>query len=286
MMDLLTQYSKFLKLKGHRVVQTPSGFWIDVRPLVFQITPPFNLNPHLGQEAHYVFKEVIALVCRYFTINHLMEDVKQGKGPFLYILRPPYDFSYLHQKARNQTRRGLERVEVRREYLDKRIEQLAYEVYRDNIKRLGLMKTEKQIQLRWQLWVHAIRNASCVEFWGAWKNQDLVAFSVIVWTPWGVEIVLQRSLTSALKLYPNNALVYIIAQDVFKRGASLLSFGLSSFAGIANGLHHFKINMGFKAFPLIEYYCWHPILRPFTPLLEPNFLRRVYQIFMKITQKK
>lgn len=286
--DLLTSYVKFLRTKGHRVIQTPSTVWIDVRPLIFQSTPPFRLDPQIAQEADYVFHKTLALACRYFEVNAVLPsgvDEKQ-EGTILYLLYPPYDLSCLHQKARNQTRRGLERVEVRREPLNEQIEDMAYRVYRDNVQRLGLFRTEKQIRLRWQTWTRSLKSTDCAEFWGAWTGEELVAFSVVVWTPWGVEIVLQRSLASALRLYPNNALVYTIAQDVFARGAALLSFGLQSFAGGRDGLHHFKVNMGFQAVPLVEHYTWHPIVRPLSPLLQPRFLRRAYQILERIMRRR
>lgn len=276
--DFSEQYCDFLELNGHRVIRTPSSFWIDVRPWIFQTAPPFNFDQIHTDEVDEVFKMRNVLVCRWFSAkcDSLQADAG-GDGPILYAAHPPYDLSKLDQKARNQTRRGLERVEIRRVDLDEKTERLAYSVYSDNVKRLGLLKAEKHIKNRWQAWVNTIRKAGCVEFWCAWQQRSLAAFTVAVRTAQGTELVLLRSSYSALSLYPNNALVYTVTKDALERGSQLVSFGLSAFSGDKEGLHRFKINMGFKAFPLYEHHQWHPWMRPLVPLLNPQRLRNAYR---------
>lgn len=281
--DSLQQYSDFLRLNGHRVIQTPSSLWIDVRPLVFQTAPPFNFSQIQGDEVDEVFKSNNVLVCRWFSEDRASsEGDRREHGSLLFAAKPPYDLSTLDQKARNQTRRGLERVEVRRVDLDERTERLAYDVYADNVRRLGLFKTEKHIDQRWRTWVNTIRKASCVEFWSAWQDRSLVAFTVAVRTGAETELVLQRSLYSSLRLYPNNALVYTVTKDAFERGSRLVSFGLSAYSGDKEGLHKFKIGMGFKALPLYEHLQWHPWVRPLGPLLNPQRLLSAYQRLSRI----
>jgi hypothetical protein len=103
------------------------------------------------------------------------------------------------------------------------------------------------------------------------------AVSVAVRTPWGTEIVLQRSAGVGRGLYPNNALVYEMAKDSLSHGAAVISFGLSAYAGQNIGLDHFKQSMGFQPVRLEEHYTWKPLLRPFAPLLNPERLRSVYR---------
>jgi hypothetical protein len=280
----LSAYSEFLQLKGHRVIQTPSSLWIDVRPSVFQIAPPFDFDHIQQDEANEVFKSKNVLVCRWFSARN-GESSQDVGSPMIYIAHPPYDLEHLEQKARNQTRRGLERVEVRKMALDETTERLAYSVYRDNVKRLGLIRGEQQIKAKWQSWVKAITKASCVEFWTAWHERSLVAFTVTVQTELGTELVMQRSAHSALALYPNNALVYTVTRDAFERGSKLVSFGLSSFAGEKEGLHRFKVNMNFKAVTLCEHQLWHPWVRPLSPFLNPQRLRNAYQSLSRIVAR-
>lgn len=281
--NLSSEYSDYLQLNGHRVIRTSSTLWIDVRPGVFQTAPPFPFNQIRSDEVEQIFKSRNVLVCRWFsTKDDATTSHSSTESPMLYAAQSPYDLSSLDPKARNKTRRGLERVEVRRVDLDERTERLAYDVYADNVRRLGLFKTEKHINQRWRTWVNTIRKARCVEFWSAWRDRSLVAFTVAARTALGTELVMQRSSHPALDLHPNNALVYTVTKDAFERGSPLVSFGLSAFNGDKAGLHRFKIGMGFKAFPLQEHHQWHPWVRPLGPLLNRQRLLSAYQSLSRI----
>jgi hypothetical protein len=270
------QYADFLGLRGHRVVQTRSSLWIDIRPRIFPPAPPFHLRDTDEDEVRSVFKQSNAVACRSFAINELNSE-SAGRTT-LYIARAPYDIARLPHSARHQTRRGLERVEVRRHELDAEIEPLAFAVYSDTVKRLGLFRTDAQIARRWITWSRAIRDSPGAEFWSAWREGQMVAFVVTVDTPWGKEFVLTRSRHASLSLYPNNALIYTITKDALERGAPLVSLGLSAYGGEKTGLHHFKVNMGYAALRLDEEYVWHPLIRPLGSLFNPARLRAVYRL--------
>src|SRR4051812_28728564 len=106
-------YCEFLELLGHRVVQTPATVWVDVRRKVFQPAPPFHLDPEQAGEAQQALRQAGGLVCRWFTLASPWEGSTQAAAhASLYVLRPPYDLGRIQPKARNQTRRGLERVQV------------------------------------------------------------------------------------------------------------------------------------------------------------------------------
>jgi hypothetical protein len=270
---LHNQYCAFLKLMGHRVVQTPSSLWVNIRPGIFQPAPPSCLNNIPLAEVRDVLKSTNAVACRWFS----PKCGSKSSRNILYTAKPPYDLSCLHQKARNQTRRGLERVAVRLMEPSEETLRLAYPVYIDNVKRLNLFKNEKQIADKWGTWCNTLRIARCVDLWCAWHDQTIVAFTVAVRTPWGMELVLQRSARNALDLYPNNALVYTAIRHAFEQGSPLVSFGLGAFGGEKDSLHHFKKNMGFNDQQLDEHYAWHTLVRPLTPLLNSRRLRSVYK---------
>ena len=90
------------------------------------------------------------------------------------------DFTNISQKARNQTRRGLERVSIKRELFTKEIREQAFEVYKDNTKRLNVFKNEKLITRRWYQWSLAIESSQCCEFWCAYHAKELVAFTLLL----------------------------------------------------------------------------------------------------------
>jgi hypothetical protein len=277
------QYATFLRLMGHRVVQTRSSIWIDIRPRIFQPAPPFNL-PHIEKdEARSVLRQTNAIGCRWFARTQASSESEAVTGTTLYLAREPYDVAHLPHSARHQTRRGLERVEVRRQKLDEALEPLAFVVYSDTMKRLGLLGTDAQIGRKWKTWVKAIRESCGLDFWAAWHEGQMVAFAVTIDTPLGKEFVLTRSLQAALSLYPNNALIYTITKDALDHGAPLVSLGLSAFAGEKPGLRHFKINMGYEAVILKENHVWHPLMRPFGPVFNPARLRAMYRLVSRTT---
>jgi hypothetical protein len=266
-------YCEYLRLQGHRVVQTDHSVWLDIRPRVFQPAPPFRMESALAREAPEALRLGGGLLCRWFTAGSPVAlQNRYVAHTSVYVLRPPYDLDRIQSKARNQTRRGMERVQVRQERFDDTIAAQAFPVYADNVQRLGLFRSGDQMRQRWARWSAALSNGHCTEFWGAWDRERLVAFSAVVFSPWGVEIVCQRSLANALKLYPNNALVFRIASSVFERGATVLSYGLGEFATGQGGLDHFKIGMAFEEVRLQDHICWHPAFRLFAPLLTPQLI--------------
>jgi|ERR1035437_9113870 hypothetical protein len=280
-------YCEFLELLGHRVVQTPSTVWVDVRRKVFQPAPPFHLQPEQAREAAQALRQAGGLVCRWFTPTPPCGTSAQAsRHASLYLLRPPYDLGRIQPKARNQTRRGLERVQVRPVKFDGAMERQAFPVYADNVERLGLFEDSEQLKRRWAQWVKALTHSQCAEFWGAWEGDRLAAFSVVVFSPWGAEIVCQRSLASHLNDYPNNALVFNIATSIFQRGVDVLSYGLAEFSSTEGGLDHFKKGMAFEELSLKEHFSWHPALCFLNVVLTPDCVHAVARFVRRAKKAK
>jgi hypothetical protein len=276
----LEQYRNYLQLMGHRVIQTPSSLWIDVRPRVFQPAPAFTLCSISDEEARHVISIGNAVACRWFSAgNKFNGSSSDESSTLLYTVDPPYDMSKLQPRARTQTRKGLKSVRISKVELDDEIIRLAFPVYADNIRRLGLLKGDSRLNRKWNRWINAIRNSECVEFWCAWQDQEIVGFSATVQTALGTEIVMQRSSYAALPLFPNNALIFSIIKDAFERGSPIVSFGLSAFNGEKEGLRRFKAHMGFNVIPLNEHHALHPLVRPLQSVLTLNRLRKLCKYF-------
>jgi hypothetical protein len=270
----ISRYCEFYQLQGRRAVQTASTVWVEVRRNVFQQSPAFNMQRNLADEAAQMLSQTRALAARWFTpAPEIIGHHETNLHTPVYLLRPPYDLNCLRANARNQTRQGLKRVEVRRTAFDIALEPHAYEVYADNTQRLGLFRSVREMRQRWAQWVETLSACACTEFWGAWEGGRLVAFCVVVFGPWGAEIVLQRSLGQSLQLNPNNALIFTIANSVFDRDEAVLSFGLGEFGANRGGLDHFKTGMAFKVIELQNNFTWHTRLRLFKHVLTPARLK-------------
>jgi hypothetical protein len=275
--ELLEPYCRFLTLLGHKVIRTSDTVWFEVRPRIFQPAAAFRTQTVTGPELADLFRHRSVLGCRWFSDRQPNPGASTHDGPVVYNAKPPYDLSSLSQKARNQTRRALERISVRRAALDDQLKAQCHLIYADNLKRLGLLQGKGETEKKWMRWVAAIGSGDHVDLWTGWHKSELVTFAVTVNTPWGAEIVLQRSAGSAHSLYPNNALVYTMVSDSFERGFTDISFGLSAYSAKNNGLEHFKQGMGFESRQLEEHYSWTPLVRPLASRLTPTRLRSLYR---------
>lgn len=274
---LYEPYCEFLNRLGHKTIRTGDTIWLDVRPGIFQPAAPFQAQQISENDLANLLSRRGVLGCRWFSPQD-SSSPSESSGPVAYCVEPPYDLLNLSQKARNQTRRGRERIEIERLVLNEALESQCYRVYEDNLKRLGLLRRMGQIEKKWGRWVAAIKSSELVELWTAWNQKELAAFAVLVRSPFGSEIVLLRSAASPRGLYPNNALVFEMVSDAFRRGAEVISFGLSGYSAAGNGLDHFKQGMGFQIIPFSEHYSWSRFIRPFGPLLKPDRLRFLYHL--------
>lgn len=255
------RYCEFFRLQGFRALQSPNAVWVELHRGVFQQSPPFRFDRDLTKEASEMLRQTKGFTARWFSrAREQVRNQQHNAYTPLYFIRPPYDLRRLTGNARSHTRRGLKRVHVESVSFDAGLEPSAYSVYADNVQRLELFRNNSDVRQRWAQWVRTLSSSPCTEFWGAWENGHLVAFTVVLFSPRGAEIVLQRSLGAALKLYPNNALLYRITVSVFERGIPFLSFGLGEFGAKRGGLDHFKQGMGFEEVLLEDHFALQPRL--------------------------
>jgi hypothetical protein len=103
----------------------------------------------------------------------------------------------------------------------------------------------------WARWWDAVGTTPGVEVWGALIDRDIAAYLVVAVVNDTAEILVERSRNDALGHYPNNALVFTVAQDLLGRpGLDHLFFGLESLESSAAGVDHFKVSLGFRQRPL------------------------------------
>jgi hypothetical protein len=248
----------FLSVAGYSPINTGKTIWYNIRPFVYQIFPEFIPHPIDRTEVSKLFRKGKALVCRWFSQSEM--DVHTT---VVFTADKPYDINRLSSKARNQVRRGFERVIVKREAPSDFSS--AYAIYCENLDRLKLLTDPEKRRKRWQRHIATITQGATTEFWAAHSQEtgEMLAFLVTNWTPYGLQIILQRSSATGYTAYANNALAFKVITDAFERGAQLVSYGLQQYGISTSGLDHFKLGMGFAPVPLQEHYAWHPLLRPF-----------------------
>lgn len=249
-------FTSFLLNMGHCVRKSGGVHWYNVHPHIYMSYPFHRLvDPH--EVSFTKALGIDGLVARYPC------NIDIGIPSYrLACNRSEYNLNSLSLKARNQTRRGLEKCTVR----PIRFEQLAkagLQLNRDTLLRQGRTINQKMDDY-WLSYYHFANQSNGAESWGAFINDDLAAYSISFRMEDVVNILVVRSATKYLKYYPNNALIYNYVQHVFqKTDAAEVSYGLESIQDSVDALTHFKVGMGFAKVLIgqrLEFCC---CLKPF-----------------------
>jgi hypothetical protein len=247
-------YAGFLQAIGHRVVSTPSAYWYDASRWFYLSAPPNRLYTPTDDELRTVLRPFSCLGVRFAA-------PLQGPGKLSYQIvcdNREYGIESLSANVRSKVRRGLKRC---------RVEPAAFAV----IQTAGLRAHEETVARqgregvlsgeRWQRFCQAAAATPGIEGWGAWCGEVLAAFLVTVTFERSVEFLLARSCSDQLGAYPNNALIFTVAEEMLvRRGVAEITFGLESLEPVGP-LDQFKFGMGFRRFPLRQRVVFHPLLR-------------------------
>ncbi len=244
-------YAAFLRALGHRVVQTPSGYWYDANRWFYLAAPPHRL--YAPPEA-----DLRRLLRRPFCLGARFAAPLGGPGKLSYQIvcdNPDYDVEALSANVRSKVRRGLKRT---------RIEPLAFDVaatagrqaHADTVARQG--REGVLAGPKWDRFWAAAAATPGMEAWGAWVGDVLAAFLVAVRFDDGVDFLLARSRNDELNAYPNNALIFSVAHEMLsQQKVPEITFGLEALEPVGP-LDQFKFSMGFRPRPLRQRIVFHP----------------------------
>lgn len=252
-MDSAT-YAGFLRAIGHRVVSTPSAYWYDASRGFYLSAPP-NLT-------YTPTEDDLRIVLRTFPCFGVRFAAPlQGPGKLSYQIvcdNRSYGLEALSANVRSKVRRGLKRCRVEPVSFDV-IATAGRQAHHDTVARQGregVLSGE-----RWERFCQAAAVTHGIEGWGAWSGDSLAAFLVTVTFESSVEFLLARSCTNQLGAYPNNALIFSVAEEMLaRRGVAEITFGLESLEPVGP-LDQFKFGMGFRRFPLRQRVVFHPLVR-------------------------
>jgi hypothetical protein len=256
----VAQFAEFWRIQGYKVIKTKSCYWYNPHPFFFMSLPYHRLVTPLRSELVRVLLGGPAIAVRFPTLPG-----GTGKEGGLFICSDRnYDLSSLHQKARNQTRRGLEHCVVERidfAYLAEHGHELNVETFQRQGRDPQTI-TEQQ----WRRYCEAASLMPDFEAWGAFVRGNLAAFMVTALVEDCFSILHQSSSPDYLGYYPNNALVFTVTKlKLSCPEVGYVSYGLKSLDDTA-GLDHFKLRMGFKLKPFKDCVVFNPALKPFLSL--------------------
>jgi hypothetical protein len=250
------QMAEFFRSLGHQIVQTDSCFWYSSQRFLFKNLPIHrNVDPSRAELAKVMLRGA-ALVVRYpGTPGEVAAD-----GGIYACDDRNYDFASLTANARSHTRRGLARNTV--EQVDfKDLAVKAYPLIQEtNVRQTG--KQSNRSETHWKSFCDLSNRSPGLEAWAAFVDGELAAFIVAMLAEDCYYIHLQKSASSLLKHYSNNALLFTVMKSALSRpNVGWVSNGQIALAA-KEGLYHFKTSMGFQIHPFKEQVVFNPVIRP------------------------
>jgi len=244
MADQINAMGQFYERLGHRVVVSESACWYEVQPRVFHCFPNFRLVEPSEEE-------IDSLMGRY-NLRALRYPTSLSSFGFLSNVavntNRDYDLKDLHQKARNQTRRGLENCRVEQIDFDYLAEH-GLALNQDTAARQGFDNLYADADY-WRRYCAAAKQSEGVTAWGAFVEDELAAFLVSIEVDGWAEWVVNHSSNVLRKKYPNNALAFKAAQYFFQqKNCAGICYGLGSLEPTPS-LDHFKQRMGWTLQPI------------------------------------
>jgi hypothetical protein len=265
-------FAEWLERQHHRVVRTPSSWWYEASPHVYQAFPlHWVVRPQEGELLELLRRER-AVALRYSTPL----DAAMGRVSYHAVCADrEYGLQTLEGRARNAVRRGLERCKVERVPLELLAEE-GWQLEVDTCRRQG-----REVPLSREEWRRRYRSAaqlSGFEGWGAIVGGRLAAsllcFRIEDWC----EIISQQCLAEFLGARVNNALTFVVTQSMLRRQEGLSVFYTLQSLDAPDSVDHFKFDMGYVAKALRQRVMFHPwaetIVRPWTHRLISQVQRR------------
>src|SRR5712692_4297302 len=221
------------------VFQTASATWYaDSRVSLLCCPPDATVAPSA--------RELRGLVIR--ARRPIVRYVTPDGVPWGRLVRSERDYSIaaLEPKARNQTRRGLERNTVR-DVARAELLTSALRLARETWSRQG--RRPRHGERGWTLIADAV-DAGLARAWGAIGDDgDLGSLAITVDDGRTRHVVFHVSSREGLGRQASNALVFELTRaSLAPDGVDLVSFGLRGFVG-DSALDHFKVAMGYRVEP-------------------------------------
>lgn len=193
-------------------------------------------------------------------LKYVTSSTDVGRASYRFVCRDlSYGLHALPQKARNQTRRGLERCRVERTDFAF-LRDSGMELMRDSWARgrRGTTVTEAW----WRRYCDAAARFEDVVALGAFVEGHLAGFLTSVIIEDVCYIGFLYSLRRLLSAYPNNALVFRITRDMLNRTeVHQVDLGVEPLESLPS-LDHFKLGMGFTKELVRQNVVLNPVLRP------------------------
>ncbi len=238
-------FFEFYKNAGFKVYASPNGEWCELQPRMLISIPYHRLINPKREELDHLLKMSGAWGVRFPT-----DMDNYGFPSKLEICdHTGYDLQFLKHKIRNRVVKGQQHCEIR----PVSIAELRTEGYKLNMLTLERQNRNdpKADPVYWQRICDGLEKSSGVNILGAYFQDRLAAYVVILETPTMTEMIIQNSDTDALSYCPNNLLTYYVTWHYLTEQSNPVPvcYGLGSLEETPD-LDKYKIGMGYTMRPI------------------------------------
>jgi hypothetical protein len=249
-----TIFSEWLGRQGFRVIRTESSYWYNAGPRVYQAFPYHWMIRPSTAELEGLLRGHNLVGARYSTPI----DEPEGMISYHMIFEDKlFDLSHVRKSSRETVKKGLNSCNVVRISLEQYAED-GWSLQRDTDERQGRGKS-----LNKEAWDNRVLSAVGLdgfEAWGAFVDGRLAATLFLVQSDEFVDILFQQSLREYLPLRVNNALTFVVTENLMKRpSVQKIHYGLHSLSAPAS-VDKFKVSMGYSARPVRQRVVIHPAI--------------------------
>lgn len=249
-------------------------FWVRYERWSALRVPVFALNAPTQAELRQALRR--ALVVSYLQLP----SAAQPANTVVYLCRDhAYTLDKLPAAMRRNVRRGMSALTIQPLSTETVLQQ-GYPAYADTRQRIGLSDFDRHsFESRFLARARSPANV----YLGAWLDKRLIAFLSITEVADWVEFESLFSCTDTLEYRPNDTLLYkALHYYLVESPRALVSYGIRSVQSQAEeGLHQFKLKVGFEACAVHRAFVMHPSVRPFINGLSHALLRHLLRRFPK-----
>lgn len=264
-------FAEWLHRQRLTVVHTPSSYWVEFGPGVFQAFPyHWTITPSI-EEVQTLLSQKRAIGLRYSTPI----DASEGMLSYHSVISDKlYGIERLSANSRSKVRRGLKRCRVEQISLD-RLAEDGWLLQVDTLTRQG--RRDSLNQTGWQRICLAAKGLPGFEAWAAFVDKNVAATILTAQVDGVCYLLYPQSHRRYFGEYVNNALCFEITRYMLSRpDVDEIFYGLHSLDA-PSSVDEFKFGMGYDVKAVRQRVEFNPLIRP--------LINRASQAILKFCHK-
>ncbi len=250
-------FSEWLRMRGHRVIQTEHSYWYNAGPRTMQAFPYHWVIEPEEEEIRSLILRNKLLAIRYSTPL----SARLGCISYHVIYNGlVYSMEQLDRRTRQNVKKGLSNCVVEPISFE-RLSEEGWLLEKDTLARQNRQGATTRDE--WQLMCDASAKTPGFEAWGALVDGTLGASLLTFRCDDCCEMIYQQCHRDFINERVNNALTYSVTQEMVARSEiKSIFYALHSLDAPPN-IDEFKLRMGYQLKPLRQRVVIHPWLRFF-----------------------